>query len=249
MNLWRQEAYVRLMVLIALLAVGQQGNAETLKLKVDGLEREALVVRPAAKTKAPPVILAFHGLGGGMTSFRFQARVEKVAPDALVIYGHGIEFLGKRRGWQVRPGQVDDRDLKYVDALLNWAKSQGGDMRRVTVIGHSNGAFFSWLLSKERPGTFRAMAPLCGLDLAGAPKDKLPSLFMATGTEDNLIPTKNVIRLAEKVAGGNTTIPAKAGLTKLTASPERVLRVYDGGHGPGGDVFREAVEFLVAHSR
>ena len=96
------------------------------KWTVDGVEREALVFLPSTSSKSrPPVIFAFHGHGGNM---HFAARgmaFQNFWPEAIVVYRQGLptpgivmDFEGKKPGWQREPGQLNNRDLKFVDAIL-----------------------------------------------------------------------------------------------------------------------------------
>src|SRR6267378_3637598 len=139
-----------------------------MKWTVDGTQREALVFAPEApgQTKAP-VILAFHGHGGNM---RFAARgmhFQDAWPEAVVVYLQGLptagfilDQKGVRPGWQHDAGQLNDRDLKFVDAVLATLREKYSvDERRIYATGFSNGGLFTYLLWAQRPNVFAAFAP------------------------------------------------------------------------------------------
>ena len=75
-------------------ALVRAGAAETLtrhELTVDGVMREALVyVPPGAKTTATPVIFAFHGHSGSMTTAANHFAYHALWPQALVVYPQGL---------------------------------------------------------------------------------------------------------------------------------------------------------------
>ncbi|HWY52590.1 MAG TPA: prolyl oligopeptidase family serine peptidase [Chthoniobacterales bacterium] len=138
------------------------------KWTVDGMEREALVVLPSTSSKSrPPVIFAFHGHGGNM---HFAARgmaFQNFWPEAIVVYPQGLptpgivmDFEGKKPGWQREAGQQNDRDLKFVDAILATLRQKYSiDETRVYATGFSNGGLFTYLLLSQRANLFAAFAP------------------------------------------------------------------------------------------
>ena len=138
------------------------------KWTVDGVEREALVFLPSAASKSkPPVIFAFHGHGGNM---HFAARgmsFQNFWPEAIVVYPQGLptpgiimDHEGKKPGWQRELSQEHDRDLKFVDAILETLRQKYSiDETRVYATGFSNGGLFTYLLLSQRPNVFAAFAP------------------------------------------------------------------------------------------
>ena len=140
----------------------------TLTWKVDGVTREALVHVPAAAvTKATPVIFAWHGHGGNMRKAAEAFGYHKLWPEAISVYAQGLNTPGrltdpegKKPGWQSRPGDQGDRDLKLFDAILGQLKRDYDvDQRRVFSTGHSNGGGFTYLLWETRGDQLAAVAP------------------------------------------------------------------------------------------
>ena len=138
------------------------------KFNVDGVEREALVFLPSTSTKAKaPVMFAFHGHGGNM---HFAARgmgFQNFWPEAIVVYPQGLptpglimDEKGDKPGWQREPGKQQDRDLKFVDAILaTLHEKYSADERRIYATGFSNGGLFTYLLWAARGNVFAAFAP------------------------------------------------------------------------------------------
>lgn len=135
---------------------------------VDGVQREALVYLPSTSSKAKaPVIFAFHGHGGNM---HFAARgmaFQDAWPDAIVVYPQGLptpgivlDHEGQKAGWQDFADQENNRDLKFVDAILKTLREQYSvDDSRIYATGFSNGGLFTYLLLSQRPNIFAAFAP------------------------------------------------------------------------------------------
>jgi polyhydroxybutyrate depolymerase len=144
-----------------------QGYAHV-ELSVDGVAREAIVYAPAsAKEKAAPLVFVFHGHGGAATGVVRSFAMSKHWPEAISVYMQGLptpgrltDPEGKRNGWQGRPGDQGDRDLKFFDAMLAKLKTDYKvDARRIFSTGHSNGGGFTYLLWAVRGDVFNALAP------------------------------------------------------------------------------------------
>lgn len=135
---------------------------------VDGVKREALLYVPtSAKSKAAPVIFGFHGHGGNMNNAARQYHFQALWPEAMVIYPQGLNTVGKltdpegkKPGWQSTPGDQNDRDLRFFDAMLASLKQDYKvDEKHLFSSGHSNGGGFTYLLWATRGDKFAAMAP------------------------------------------------------------------------------------------
>jgi poly(3-hydroxybutyrate) depolymerase/sugar lactone lactonase YvrE len=139
---------------------------ETIKITLDGIVRQALVdPGKDAATTPSPLVLAFHA------AFQTSADMAKLGlsqawPEATIVYPDGPArhnpSLGiPTTGWQALPGEYDDQDLRFVDALLQQIRaSYKVDEQRVFATGFSIGGGFSYLLLTLRPEQFAAIAPV-----------------------------------------------------------------------------------------
>jgi poly(3-hydroxybutyrate) depolymerase len=134
---------------------------ETLELDVAGLQRRVLLYVPDTATPVPPpLVLVFHGRGDDSEAFARAVKLHADWPEAIVAYPRGEWHAEKRqRGWQYRPGQYDDRDLRLTDALLAQLAARFGTRPESTyAAGFSNGGHFVLLLMAERNPAFAAFA-------------------------------------------------------------------------------------------
>ena len=202
MSAHTQHALTRRRLLLGLAVLGMEsvrpaGAAEprTLKVRVDDVEREALVYAPAKKGEGPlPLVLAIHGHGGGSVQASRSFRIHEVWPEALVVYPQGLptpgrltDPEGKRSGWQHAAGDMGDRDLKFVDALLaELKKTYAVDAQRIYAMGHSNGGAFTYALWAARPDVFAAFAPSAASSRSILALKPRPAMHIA-GENDPLV--------------------------------------------------------------
>jgi polyhydroxybutyrate depolymerase len=138
------------------------------KWMIDGVARHAIIYPPSAphgRDKAP-LIFAYHGHGDNAWFATEQFAFHTLWPEAIVVYPQGIptpadsDPAGERRGWQHLPGEVNDRDLKFFDAMLRTLRWDFHvDDHRIYAAGFSNGGFFDYILWAKRPQIFAAFAP------------------------------------------------------------------------------------------
>lgn len=179
---------------------------------VDGVKREALVVRPKEPKAKAPLVFVFHGHGGTARHAARTMPLHEHWPEAVCIYPQGLNTTGrltdpegKKPGWQMGQGDHGDRDLKLFDALLATAKSEYGiDPKRVYSTGHSNGGAFTYLLWATRGDHFAAFAPSSTTGL-GLVRQMTPKpCFHALGEADPLVKPewqKATIRLVKSLNG------------------------------------------------
>jgi len=189
---WR--VLVVLLVMLDSFAFGQAG-VQHVSLKVDGVERAALVFAPAnAKATNTPVVFVFHGHGGSAQNAMRSFHIQREWPEAIVVYMQGLDTpgqltdpMGNRAGWQAAVGDEGDRDLKFFDAMLaQLKKDYQVDARRIYCTGHSNGGGFTYLLWLARPDVFAAVAPSSAAAKYATQLKPKPALIMG-GEEDPLV--------------------------------------------------------------
>lgn len=215
------------------------------EFKLDGVAREALVYAPAtAKAQPAPVVFVFHGHGGTARNVVRSFAIQRHWPEAISVYMQGLKTPGKltdpegkRSGWQARPGEQQDRDLKFFDAVLARLKQEyKADGKRIFATGHSNGGAFTYLLWAERGDVFAAVAASSAPAAQSLPRLKpKPALHLA-GEADPLVKfewQKQTIDAVRKLNGCQaegkpwdkycTLYPSKTGTPVVTF-------IHPGGH-------------------
>jgi len=73
----------------------EEMGAKVVKLKVEGVEREALVQIPAQDSATAPVIFFFHGHGGSAQNALKRFGLNKHWPEAIIVYMQGLKTPGR----------------------------------------------------------------------------------------------------------------------------------------------------------
>ena len=239
-----------------------RGEGTQLALTVDGAQREALVYTSASPQTAAPLVLVFHGHGGTARFVARRLRLHELWPQAIVAYLEGLPGVagitdpeGKRTGWQKNPGELNDRDVHFVDAIFGEIeKRHRVDAGRVYALGHSNGARFVnvlWVMRGEKFAAF-CSASAQGGRLLNQVKPR--SIFMIAGERDPLVPyqgqllsvglARKVLRTEESKAVTNGYQRAEPGV----AGTELVTYLHPGGHEFPEAAIPLVVEFFKRHS-
>jgi polyhydroxybutyrate depolymerase len=242
---------------IALLITAPTVNAPEVKtIKVDGVEREALIAAPTS-TKPAPLVFAFHGYGGNMRNAARNFRLHEHWPEAVVVYMQGLpspnprDPANERPGWNVMQPPPGNRDVKFVDALLaDLKKSHKIDEKQVFAMGHSNGGRFSYLLWAERGDTFRAFS-MCGSNSVGFDNMLKPkSAFLIAGQNDSTVPYANQQKTASflkdllKVEGALDSSPGGYKVYKGAGNTQLATYFHPGGHEYPADAGKMVVDFF-----
>lgn len=196
-----------------MLIIGSQLSASAAEPKprewtIGDDKREAMVHLPEnSKDEPSPLVLVFHGHGGSMRNSMRSFGLHKLWPEAVVVYPQGLKTPGlltdpegKRSGWQSSDGQLGDRDLKFVDRILEDLKAEVRiDPKRIYATGHSNGGGFTYLLWAERGEVFAAMAPSAAAGLKHLPKLKPKPMLHIAGEADRLVRFPMQTRMIDQV--------------------------------------------------
>ncbi len=132
----------------------------------------------AADASAIPLVILLHGYGStgaGHEIYFGLSRLTKARGAALAIPDGTRDHTGKEF-WNASDACCDfdaDKssvdDVAYLDALIDDASKRAHiDPARVTIIGHSNGAFMAHRYACERPSRVAAIVALAGVPAAGA---------------------------------------------------------------------------------
>ncbi|HKQ79571.1 MAG TPA: esterase [Blastocatellia bacterium] len=241
-----------------------QSRAFDLTLNIDGVERTALVypnTMPESKTGVP-LVLGFHGHGGRAEFVARRWSLHTLWPEAVVIYLQGLPTAtsrdqdGSRPGWQIAPGGQNDRDVRFVDAVIEQARKQRKiDPDRIYAIGHSNGARFANVLWKTRGEKFAAF---CSAAAQGGLmiRDATPrSIFAIAGENDRIVSYDGQVRSIEvyrrvlKTDSSKTVTKGYAKIEPGINGTELVTYLHPGGHEFPQDALPLVVEFFKRHSR
>ncbi len=160
-----------------------------------------------------------------------------VCPQGLNTPGQLTDPQGQLPGWQKAPGDMNDRDLHFFDAMLKTLRQDYKvDDKRIYATGHSNGGGFTYLLWVMRGGIFAAVAPSSAVAgrIANLLKP-LPAIHIM-GEKDPLVKPgwqKAMCTKTMQVDGCSSTGQAYASNATLypsaTGTPV-ILYVHPGGH-------------------
>lgn len=231
---------------------------------VDGVRREGLLHVPArATTEAAPVVFVFHGHGGSMEQAARSQPVHELWPEAIVVYLQGLstpgqltDSSGRKKGWQGGPGDQDDRDLKFFDAVLASLRADYKvDARRIYSTGHSNGGGFTYLLWATRREVFAAFGPSSAVAGRGYPRLAPAPVIHVAGEKDPLVKfawqktqIDSLLRINQCASPGQ---PAGKGCTLYTSkigAPVMTF-IHSGGHRYPPESTAMIVDFFKAHPR
>lgn len=179
---------------IIALAVAQADGLQTITLTVDGVERQFIAYAPLTKDARPrPLVFAFHGHGGNMRYSLSRFKFNKTWPQAVSLYPQGLPTKGmtdpdgKKNGWQQRVNTEGNRDEKFLDAMLEWAKKNNRiDEKNVFSMGHSNGGAMTMVAWNSHPNLFKGLGVCCGGGRT-LPENKPTALFSVSGRNDPIV--------------------------------------------------------------
>lgn len=197
------------------------------------------------------------GVAAAHRTWPKATRLHEAWPEALVVYLDGLPGIpapydkeGRGSGWQLNPGEKNDRDVAFTDATLDaLARHYNIDQRHVFAVGHSNGASFVGVLWATRPHRF------AGFAFSASQADKLIEaaeprpVFMGMGLRDELIPFATQ-RLSIKYAatrfgmGPVQTDHAGVSLYKSKNGIELMTFIHHGGHSWPAEQTPMMVEFF-----
>ncbi len=247
------------------LALAAEPEPKKADWKIGDDTREAIIFAPVTATKEPtPLVFCFHGHGGTMAHAARAYGFHRAWPEAIVVYPQGLKTPsklvdpdGKMSGWQVRVGDQNDRDLKFVDAILATVKQDYKvDEKRIFSTGHSNGGQFTYLMWAARGDVFAAVAPSAAIPTIDFKDAKPKPVLHVAGETDELVKfnwQKLTIERAKKLNGvdADGKLAGKF-CTEYTSKsgPPVVTLIHPGGHRglPDGTANRIA-EFFQANPK
>ncbi|HYH62001.1 MAG TPA: hypothetical protein VD766_09055 [Solirubrobacterales bacterium] len=150
------------------------------ELRISGSRRALMRVTPPRRGRSHALLLALHGAGsggapGGLYAFRGAWSV-----PGLII----VAPAAAGTAWSLRAG-----DVGFVDRVLQRAFARCSvDSRRVAIGGFSSGAGMALWLGLTNGDLFRGVIALSGGGALPVKRIGKPSVFLAHGTLDGVIP-------------------------------------------------------------
>ncbi len=251
-------------ILVLLLAAASK-ETETRTFPVEGVERQAMIYAgsQSAPESGAPLVFVFHGHGRTARHSAEKFQIHKLWPEAVVAYMQGLPGIegktdpeGKKSGWQKARGMVDDRDVKFVDVVLEQLQKEYKiDPNRVYAMGHSNGGRFTNVLWNMRGDKFAAFCSGSGqggeLLLDAIPK----SIFIIAGEKDALVPFQSQLLSVEyarkllQTDSSRTVTHGHAQMEPGTNDTELVTYLHPGGHEWPQEATPMVVKFFQRHVR
>lgn len=270
----RPVAWLSQLLVLALFGDGLVGISHASEMpltekqwEIEGVTRKALLAIPdSAHTTPSPLVFVFHGHGGSMENTSRNIAIHSLWPEAIVVYMQGLptpgaltDPEGKLAGWQRFPGDENDRDLKFFDAVLKSVRNeQKVDDKQIYCTGHSNGGGFTYLLWAERGDTFAAVAPSAAAYRRYRDLKPKPALHLA-GQNDQVVAFSIQQRMMEavrKLDGCATTgqLWATSGPIVGTLYPSDkgtpfVSLIFPGGHQFPPEAPELIVRFFKEHHK
>jgi len=211
-------------------------------LHVDGqLRRVSIEVGPRVENDHPaPVVFLWHGWGGDAAGLLDGLQVGRAWPEAVFVAPEGLprSLLGAQSrslpGWQLRAGELGDRDLALFDALVERLEPlECLDSQRFVSSGFSNGGYFSNLLGCRRGEVLAAIAPVSG----GGPFERCAApvaAWIAHGRSDRVVPPgegrASFARWQERNGCAPSEDGADACVEAAGCRREAVYCAFPGGH-------------------
>jgi polyhydroxybutyrate depolymerase len=222
------------------------------------INRTALVCTPDNAPGPWPVLLAFHGRASDGYQMAVATRLHEAWPEAVVVYPYGLTgspgpINQDGAGWQSNPGENQDRDVAFTDAILRGlAQYYPVDPQRVFAVGHSNGARMAsvlWVLRGRYFTSFAFSAAQADTLIQSSPPR---SVFMGMGLNDVVAPfdwQKQSIGYAAtllQVDTGATPIAYTEGVQRLTGQTglELMTLIHTYGHDWPAGQSKMIVEFF-----
>jgi predicted esterase len=155
-------------------------------------------------TKAYPMVLALHGLGGnedGMFGPNYRALPEAEKRGYILVSPLGYRIDGGYGRANTKAGQLSEADVMQVLARVR--HDYKIDDNRIYLMGHSMGGFGTWVLGPKYPTIWAAMAPISG---GGQPAslEKVRDIpeIVVHGDADNTVPvgsSRMMVEAAKKL--------------------------------------------------
>lgn len=184
---------------VAAAAPGSSAKAETLSVKAGKDQRELILYRPQTISRDTPVVLVFHGGGGGA---EWMASKSRKLTRTFTEAGYAVAYMNgssRRNGEKLRTWNAahccayaqrqNIDEAAYINAAIDAIDRKIGiDRARIFLVGHSNGAMLSYRVAGQMKDAPRAIAPISGAIFADQPAiPARTSIFMYHAKDDEVL--------------------------------------------------------------
>jgi predicted esterase len=176
------------------------------------------VPKAYSASKATPLVIALHGLGGNEDGF-FD-NYEKLPPQLAEQHGfllasplgfrrdgfYGSGIMGTSDVAARRRGEYSEKDVLEVLRLMKAAYNV--DDSRIYLMGHSMGAIGTWAMGSKFPQTWAALVTFAGTGRAEelAPGMKAIPQFVVHGDADNTVNVAGSRNMVAELKKLNTNV-------------------------------------------
>lgn len=180
-------------------ALPAHADPETLTVKAGKTEREFILYAPATASGPVPLVMVFHGGGGGDD---WMANKSRVLTRTFNEAGYAVAYMNgsaRRNGEKLRTwnavhccayaAKKKINDAAYADAVVEEVDRRLDiDRTRLFLMGHSNGAMLSYRIAGQMMTTPRAIAPISGAIFADQPDvPDRTAIFMYHAVDDEVL--------------------------------------------------------------
>lgn len=140
-------------------------KAPVVELTVGGTDRHYYLFVPDNLANPAPLLLAFHGGGGGGWRFPQQTLFEQLAAAEgfIIAFPEARQIEPNEGGWQLNTRTEWMQDINYVGAVIDdIARQYRVDRKQVYGIGYSLGSMFIYELACHMADRFAALASYAG---------------------------------------------------------------------------------------
>jgi predicted esterase len=204
--------------------------------KIDSTLQPYQVFVPAGydKSKAFPLVIALHGMGGDENSY-FQAYAQGAFKVEAEKHGY---LVACPKGRKPASMYIGDAEKDVMDVIAEMRRDYNIDPDRIYLTGHSMGGYGTWSVAMNHPEVFAALAPVSGGANNPAAMSKIahiPQLVVHGDTD----PTVPVERSRVMVAAG-----------KKLGAEIKYIEVPGGDHGSVvAPTFKDVFEWFDTHRR
>jgi poly(3-hydroxybutyrate) depolymerase len=190
-------------------------------------------------TKAWPLVVALHGLGGtedSMFGANYKVSEEAARLGYIVVCPLGYRIDGGYGRGDTRRAQLSEQDVMEVLGLAR--KTWKIDEKRIYLIGHSMGGGGTWQLGAKYANIWAAIAPISGpANLPATEKLSHTPVMAVHGDADTVVLVENSRSMV-------------AALKKLGNTDVKYVEVPGGSHGSVSAPNMAGIfDFLAAHQR